>query len=76
MITRRQIEKAIGCKYLALWYVTDKHYFFFQYDSMYNKNGDPRKYGTHSVCIAKLKDMRLEDWVSEGKEFVIKMEQA
>lgn len=76
MITRRQIEKAIGCKYLKLWYVTDDKYFFFQYDSLYNKNNDPRKYETESVMCAQLNHMKIETWVQLGKDFVTKVETA
>ena len=64
MLTTNQIIKEIGCKHLSL--VKGKGYWYFIFDN--NK-----AYKTHSVYTMRLSDLKLENWIAEGKEFVDQM---
>lgn len=65
-LTTRKIIKKIGCKNLEL--VRGEGYWYFVYDDT-----ETGKYKTLSVMTMYLGD-DIEYWVSQGKEFVLKME--
>lgn len=61
MFTTSQILKQIGCKHLKL--VNGKGYWYFIFDNNV-------AYETHSVYTMRLNDLKIEEWIGEGKEFV------
>lgn len=68
-VTVAAILKAIGCKYLSLY--KGKGYYYFSYDNL------PSAYETHSVdAMYALNRLTLEQWISEGRDFVTRMETA
>lgn len=61
MFTVKQILKQVDCKHLSL--VSGKGYWYFIYD-----NGIA--YKTYSIYTMRLNDLKKEEWIAEGKEFV------
>jgi hypothetical protein len=66
-ISAKAVVSGVGCKYLNLYH--GKDYWYFVYDKA-------NKYNTHSIYVCYLRDMKLEEWIAEGKAFVAKMEQS
>lgn len=74
-ITKQQIIKEIGCPHLTLWKNAGDGYHYFMYDTFHKKGtGFDGRYNTYSIYVMYLKDMSLEQWVKEGKDFVAQME--
>lgn len=68
MIRVKTVLKALGSDKLALYDGGD--YFYFTYD-------DPARniFETHSVYgVCRLNDMSLDQWISEGKTLLTKIE--
>jgi len=64
MITRKQIIKQIGNKYLELY--KGEYYFYFVYSA-----GDI--YDTKSVYTATLDSLSMAEWVEEGNSFIMEV---
>jgi hypothetical protein len=63
----KQVIKAIGSDKLEL--VRGRGYWYFIYDDVAKG-----LYDTKSVYVMHLRDMDFDQWVSDGREFVAKME--
>lgn len=61
----KQVLFEIGNKYLDL--VRGKGYWYFVYD-------DGVKYDTKSVYVVLLRQLTINEWAVEGREFVTRME--
>lgn len=65
MITTRKILAAIGHHHLSLY--PGEGYWYFVYD-----NGS--RYHDRSVMVFRLSHMTLDEWVTEGQNFIREVE--
>jgi hypothetical protein len=64
---KRAVMRALNCKFLDL--VKGDGYWYFVYDDEENK-----VFETHSVMTMRLNDMPVEEWVNEGRAFILETE--
>jgi hypothetical protein len=69
-IRKRDILHAIGCDKLDLIRVVGHGYWYFQYDDEAAK-----VYETQSVYTVRLNDIKLSDWIAQGKDFIADLRQ-
>jgi hypothetical protein len=64
-IRKRDILRALDCAKLDLIRVVGHGYWYFQYD-------DPaaKIYETQSVYTVRLNDIKLSDWIAQGRDFL------
>jgi len=65
-MTTSQIIRIIGDHRLSLQ--RGDGYWYFVFD-------DGEKFDTESVMVMRLKDLPLSSWVSQGREFISRMEE-